>query len=437
MEGRFLRRVAALDNTTVYPLLLELFSRLEPGSMALQKCLSVLESFLVRRAICQLTTRAYNRFFIEILGQLDGPAEGIEGRLEAALAKGQADHNLWPSDAEVHQAMAERPIYRTLVRSRLNMILDALNSSLQTGKSEQLIAESLTIEHLMPQSWKEHWAIPAGPDSEARAARRDILLHTIGNLTLLTKRLNPSVSNGSWSTKCKEILAHSALNLNRDLPAAWDESSIQARSKLLANVACNAWSAPASVRDAGLRNVATVAKGDDDVEAPESPDGEEKLPGARQQALYRFWQGLIDRSKARTALLANRSTTTDQWISAPVGRSGFWFNLTLTQEVARIDVYMRLKNAQDFQNKAIFAALREQKDAIEAAFGGELQWQELPGRIGSRICTEIPGSWALPEEEWPALQDKMINCLIRLDNAVRGPIHQLDVNALLTESASA
>jgi hypothetical protein len=63
-------------------------------------------------------------------------------------------------------------------------------------------------------------------------------------LTLLTKELNPSVSNGPWERKRKEILKHSALNLNRSLPDEWNEEAIQVRAEELFKVAVKVWPRP-------------------------------------------------------------------------------------------------------------------------------------------------------------------------------------------------
>jgi Protein of unknown function (DUF1524) len=64
------------------------------------------------------------------------------------------------------------------------MMLEALNSAMHTDKTEDVyIREKLTIEHLMPQSWRVHWPLP----DEVRANERDELVHTFGNLTLLAK----------------------------------------------------------------------------------------------------------------------------------------------------------------------------------------------------------------------------------------------------------
>ena len=69
------------------------------------------------------------------------------------------------------------------------------------------------------------------------------MIHRIGNLTLLTKELNPSVSNGPWLKKRDEILKHSALNLNRPFQnvSTWNESAIEQRSAALFGIAKKIW----------------------------------------------------------------------------------------------------------------------------------------------------------------------------------------------------
>lgn len=431
-EGRFFRRLAAMDISTAFPFLLEVFARSGQHPQDLGKCLEYLESFLVRRLICQMNTRGYNRLFTEFLRVFDEPSDTLPARLEKELAAGKAASNLWPSDAEVLQALLETPIYKTLVRARVSMVLEALNDAMHDGKAEQVLLENLTIEHLMPQAWTTHWPPPQGPDAETAIAERNLLIHSLGNLTLLTKKLNPSISNGKWSDKHQNILMHSALNLNRQLPTEWSDESIRQRTQLLASLANKVWTAPAAVKSAGLR---TVAPKSPETENDQDPlvelEDTAKPPSNRQQILHRFWTSLLERARGKAPLLDNRSPTTDSWLSAPSGRGGFWFSISITQEFARIEVYIRIKNGQDFHNKAIFHQLHDQKAEIEEAFGGPLEWQELPGRIGCRICTMIPGSWQLPEKDWAPLQDRMIDLLVRLEVAVRGPIHEVDTEAVL------
>ena len=131
------------------------------------------------------------------------------------------------------------------------MILEALEAALHTGKTENVKVErKLTIEHLLPVDWERHWPLVVRedtPDAQEEALRaRNHALHGIGNLTLLTKHLNPSVSNGPWLKKREGILKHSALNLNRIFQTVdvWNETYISQRSRDLLAVATKIWPYP-------------------------------------------------------------------------------------------------------------------------------------------------------------------------------------------------
>jgi hypothetical protein len=47
----------------------------------------------------------------------------------------------------------------------------------------------------MPRKWLTHWPLE---DASHEEADRDRIIHTLGNLTLLTGKLNSKVSNGAW-----------------------------------------------------------------------------------------------------------------------------------------------------------------------------------------------------------------------------------------------
>src|ERR1700730_3892013 len=68
-----------------------------------------------------------------------------------------------------------------------------------------------------------------------------------------------------------------------------------------------------------------------------------KVKTARQEIFKKFWSQLIDRSIAKTQLLANRNTSTDHWLSAGIGRTGFGLNVSLTEDRGRVECYIRLK----------------------------------------------------------------------------------------------
>lgn len=246
--GLFVERLAAMDTTTIMPVVLELFVSCGDRAPDRDAALADIESFLVRRMVCRLTPKNYNRLAVDLLKSLtDGHGSPCD-RLRRVLVASDADTLRWPSDGEFTTRLLDDPIYQSLTRKRLRMFLRALEQELHTGKTESIQLEKrLTVEHLLPRRWRQHWPL-AGDAGEEAADRRDHLLHTLGNLTLLTKKLNPSVSNDPWDKKLPAIARHSVLRLNNELAAhhatIWDESTIAARGKSLAALACKIWPRP-------------------------------------------------------------------------------------------------------------------------------------------------------------------------------------------------
>src|SRR5262249_28752221 len=71
---------------------------------------------------------------------------------------------------------------------------------------------------------------------------------TLGNLTLVTKQLNPALSHGPWDKKREALEKHTVLMLNKDLladyPGPWNESTIESRGSKLADLAMEVWGPP-------------------------------------------------------------------------------------------------------------------------------------------------------------------------------------------------
>lgn len=149
-----------------------------------------------------------------------------------------------------------------------------------------------------------------------------------------------------------------------------------------------------------------------------------KILGVRQEIFRKFWAQLIERSKSSTPLLANRTTTTDHWLSAGIGHSGINLSASLVKNDSQVECYIRLPDGEE-KSTAAFKTLLARKDEIETTFGEALDWQELPDRQGCRICFKMHGGWKSPESGWPELQDRVIDALIRLERALKKPIQDL------------
>ncbi|RKI01869.1 DUF262 domain-containing protein [Corallococcus sp. AB038B] len=250
--GTFAVRLRDMDTSTVYPLMLALLTRQDLPEVELEGITTDIESFLIRRMACGRTTKAYNRYFLQLTRDVKALPSVDRAAFQRLLLLGGGMSVDWPGDAEFQRALQDRPLYLELRASRIEMLLRALDEALKTAKTEKVTIDGdLSIEHVMPQQWEKHWPLSkaamatAGGQGEAEQ-KRDALVHTLGNLTLLTQELNASVSNGPYADKQPHITANSALRMNTYFQkvAEWDEDGIRERSATLAKLATKVWPKP-------------------------------------------------------------------------------------------------------------------------------------------------------------------------------------------------
>ena len=248
----FARRLQRLDTSTIYPLLLFLLvggrERLAVG--ALDGILEDIESYLVRRTICRLTTKNYNRFFLKVLEDLSAEPMIDRQVFQRVLLAATGVGSEWPDDARFERAWLGDSVYDVIATPKLVMVLEAIEKLHHGVKQEAVTVriEALTVEHVMPQSWRDCWPEPAPVvgSEETGDDRRGRLINTFGNLTLLTQALNSSVSNGPYSDKRPEIARQSLLRMNAWFQDhdTWDEAAIETRGKALFGYARRLWPHP-------------------------------------------------------------------------------------------------------------------------------------------------------------------------------------------------
>jgi hypothetical protein len=246
----------AFDIRTAYPLLLALLdAKVEPAEW--EAISRVLESYLLRRAVCVMNTKNYNRIFLQLTKSLrrDGiSAENLTKQLNAQSGESVE----WPSDAAFKEAWLNKLAY-DLGNAKLVHILARLNETYLTGKVEPFSFEDQpSVEHLLPRDWIEHWPLPGGfegmtdseladaADDDPRAFATEVrnrILQTMGNLTILMQSLNTAQSNSAWKDKKPELMKYSLLPINQDLHDVeiWDENAIASRGKATFERALKIW----------------------------------------------------------------------------------------------------------------------------------------------------------------------------------------------------
>jgi hypothetical protein len=267
--ARFGRRVTPWEASTAHALAL-LIAKSDCAVDDQQAMFDTIFSYLVRRAICGLTTKSYNKIFVQQLKQL-AAGHLTPAALKASLAKLEGDASRWPGDDELLKSWLEMGVYPgRLDATQTKSILVELEEAMRSVKTEEpfvLGVDSLDVDHILPTSWFDHWPLPDGsqanqsevqeairasfsdqpiPDRLAAIHRRESYKARMGNLTLLHYGVNRSLQNHAFEKKRKELFAHSNLQLNRELMimSAWNEEEIDRRGRAMFEAARTIWIAP-------------------------------------------------------------------------------------------------------------------------------------------------------------------------------------------------
>ena len=257
-ELQSFRRIDELNFVVATPVILWLLTQPEEKLPICEREMAVraIESFIIRRMATKDHTRAYGQAFAEVLraGQQEDAHLGYA--IVEALRQGPHGYS-WPTDDELASQFRTSTYYGRggLVQYRLRTLLSAIDARLQMEEGH--MSEAITIqynrlqvEHVIPRSWQTYWPVEALDPNEkiVRQRDRDAHIHRIGNLTLVSERLNPSMGSNPWHVKREQLSKHSNLRLNAllCLEDKWDEQAIQKRGEWLAGQVASIWPGPDS-----------------------------------------------------------------------------------------------------------------------------------------------------------------------------------------------
>lgn len=229
-----------LNVEVAYPLLLELYSDFSSKLLSHEEFLAavrIIESYVFRRAICEVPTNTMNKTFSRM---------GIGLKKDRYLESIKASFMLLPSyrrfprDEEFNRKFQIKDVYNFKRKSYW------LRRMENFSRKERVLVDDYTIEHIMPQSNNkaekvpEAWRVELGGEWERVW---ETYLHTPGNLTLTA--YNSEYSNNAFTDKCEHKYGFkvSPLKMNEDIAAEskWDENAINRRACKLADKAAKVW----------------------------------------------------------------------------------------------------------------------------------------------------------------------------------------------------
>jgi len=237
-----LERLRQWGAQTTYPLLMHLYGLRGEGRATveqLRRCLSFIESFLVRRQLVGVPTNQLNRLFADAVRQL-APDLPVDDALRELLSR---ERRYWPTDEQIRVAVRNRNFYFAGRAPQRMLIMERLEQSFHHKEPVDLKAARPTLEHVMPQTlsgeWRQH-LVDHGDDPAVIHAQ---LLHTLGNLTL--SAYNTELSNSVFERK-QQMYSASHFELNRALADTpnWTSTEIFARADDLAHRVIQIWPGP-------------------------------------------------------------------------------------------------------------------------------------------------------------------------------------------------
>ncbi|MFC6706187.1 DUF262 domain-containing protein [Flexivirga alba] len=238
LHGKF-NELEQLRASVVYPFMLRVYSdyvknligREEVSSLA-----SIVTSYIVRRAVCQIPTNSHNKTFAGLAASIDS-TNYVNSIIARFLL--MPTYTRFPTDTEFLESLTEVDIYRFARASYLFRKLE------NDGRKEPVSTAEYTIEHIMPQNpnLSEAWQKDLGINWKEV---QEIHLHRLGNLTLTG--YNPEYSDRPFAEKRDMTggFRDSPLRLNEGLARlhAWSEDEIRARGERLAAKAASIWKRP-------------------------------------------------------------------------------------------------------------------------------------------------------------------------------------------------
>jgi len=230
-----LENIKELKVTTSYPLLLRLFDARQSEHLSdvdLEKCLGLIESFVVRRAVCGVPTKSLNKLFIQRSKKF--PHTDHIQWLHRSLSAGSGNSR-FPKDSEFATAFTTQPQYE---RESTRFILCRFEKFFKHKETVDL--STPTIEHILPQTLSQEWKDALGSEAEKV---HQTLVHTFGNLTLTG--YNSKLGNRPFLEK-KSLLENTHIELNRWIiqKSGWGAPEIEERAKILLEIANKIWLAP-------------------------------------------------------------------------------------------------------------------------------------------------------------------------------------------------
>ncbi len=229
-KNRLLHLLSKTDISTWHAFVL--YSLKNCSSLEQKVTFKRLENYIMRRFICGWDSKNYNKVSADLIKQMQ----------DSDITPKSDPFADVPSDAELLNSL-KSPFLKTKTKhARLFLLWLELARRNNPKFNAMVLSDNGTLEHIMPQKWEANWGESIKGDVIAEQKRHDHI-GLIGNMTLLSGKLNAAISNSPFADKKLEMEKFADLTITKEVLALddWDEQTIAARTEALSAEILKLW----------------------------------------------------------------------------------------------------------------------------------------------------------------------------------------------------
>ena len=233
------RDINELRVEVAFPFLLEVYDDFTNGIVSLtdfKQILTIIESYVFRRAICGIPTNALNLIFANLGKEID-KSNYLDSFQALLILKDK--YKRFPDNEEFKREFMVKDLFHY---PRRNYWLRKLENF---EHKEKINITDFTVEHIMPQqeNLSPEWRSDLG-DNWKEVHKQ--YLHTLGNLTLTGYNSELSTRPFKEKRDMKGGFKDSHIRLNHELANLehWNKEEIEKRAQRLAELAADVWPYP-------------------------------------------------------------------------------------------------------------------------------------------------------------------------------------------------
>ena len=242
VTNKLMSEFREMDQSTSYPFLMRVFLDHKDHVIdddTLNKVINLIIVYSVRRTICGIASSTLRKFMLTLYKRIFKVSDNYNNYFEAVYA---FLHTLKTNDgmcseADMMEELKSYALYRN-IKFATYLLNRIENGRYPKPYTEMVVADKISVEHIMPQQLTDEWINMLGADSAEEI--HDKYINTLGNLSLSSRSKNSIMSNESFEKKKGILKAEKSkfieLNTGIDELESFGENEIIEREKRLANI---------------------------------------------------------------------------------------------------------------------------------------------------------------------------------------------------------